>query len=204
MRTQQLLGLAGLILAGNIASAARLEHDDVPNRCWNACGSVVGASESCDHQYDNDSAELQCICNWEAAKTQIPLCAACISQYRVSDGDRDDDNDDDNDDDDNEALDIVHSCKFSTTTYNAAAATTPSASGTGTTDTAATDATTTVTSSSGTGSGSGSTGSLSQDSTQSTGSAATATPTTDAATGLSAPGGMSLVALAGLMPLAWL
>lgn len=97
MRAQQLLALSGLVLAGNIAIAAKLEQDDVPNRCWDACGSVVGVSRRCDNQYDNNnSAKLQCICNWDAAKTQIPLCAACITQYGNRDNDRDHDHDDDN------------------------------------------------------------------------------------------------------------
>lgn len=99
MRSQQLLALCGLVLASPLAIAAKLEHDDVPNRCWSACGSVVGISESCDAQHDNDSAELQCICNWAPAKTQIPLCAACITQYGDDD---DDDHDHDHDDDDND------------------------------------------------------------------------------------------------------
>ncbi|OOQ88956.1 putative GPI anchored protein [Penicillium brasilianum] len=198
MLAQQLLALGGLILAGNVAIAAKLEQDDVPNRCWNACGSVVGVSRRCDNQHDNDSAELQCICNWEAAKTQIPLCAACITQYGPRDNDRDDDDDND---DDNEALDLVHSCKFSTTTYNAAAATTLSASATGTTDPVATGATATATG--GTTSVSGSVSTSSQGSTGTTSNAAAAT-STGAAVGLTAPGVLSLVGVAGLMPLAWL
>jgi hypothetical protein len=106
MRTQQLLALSGLVLAGNVAIAAKLQHDDVPSRCWAACGPVVGISEQCDHQHDNDSAELKCICDWSPAKTQIPLCAACITQYgnnhNDNDHDHDHDDDDDNDDDDND------------------------------------------------------------------------------------------------------
>lgn len=102
MRAQQLLALAGLILAGNVAIAAKVEQDDVPNRCWDACGSVVGVSRRCDDQHDNDSAELQCICNWEAAKTQIPLCAACITQYGHRDDDHDDNDDDHNHDHDHD------------------------------------------------------------------------------------------------------
>lgn len=110
MRAQQLLALAGLILAGNVAIAAKVEQDDVPNRCWDACGPVVGVSRRCDNQHDNDRAELQCICDWEAAKTQIPLCAACITQY----GHRDDDHDDDDhDDDDDNGEKYLIPCLFS-------------------------------------------------------------------------------------------
>ncbi|KAJ5907255.1 uncharacterized protein N7473_004171 [Penicillium subrubescens] len=201
MRAQQLLALAGLILAGNVAIAAKVEQDDVPNRCWDACGPVVGVSRRCDNQHDNDRAELQCICDWEAAKTQIPLCAACITQYGHHDNDRDDDDHDD-DDDDNEALDLVRSCRFTTTSYNAAAATTLSATATGTTDPAAASAT--ATASAGPTSSTGSTSSPSQTSTGSTGGAATASPSPGAAAGRTGPGVVSLVAVAGLMPLAWL
>lgn len=103
MRTQQLLALSGLLLASNVAIASKLDHDDVPNRCWDACGSVVNTAQRCDHQYDDDdSAEIQCICDWDAAKTQVPLCAACIDKYDRdydTDHDDDDDHDDDHDDD---------------------------------------------------------------------------------------------------------
>lgn len=100
MRTQQLLALGGLVLAGNVAIASKLEHDDVPSRCWDACGSVVNISQQCDDQHDEDDAEVQCICNWSQAQTQVPLCAACISQYGNNDNDNDNDNDYDHDDGD--------------------------------------------------------------------------------------------------------
>lgn len=104
MRTQHLLALSGLLLAGNVAVASKIDHDDVPSRCWAACGSVVGTAERCDHQHDDDDdyAEMQCICNWDRAKTQVPLCAACIEKY-----DRDNDTDDDDDDDDNGMFDDI-------------------------------------------------------------------------------------------------
>lgn len=95
-----------------------------------------------------------------------------------------------------DALDIVHSCRFTTTSYNSPATTTLRGSSTGTT--------TTPTTASITGSGdSGSTGNGSQGSSGSAGGASSPTPTNDAA-GLSAPGALSMAALAGLMPLAWL
>lgn len=102
MRTQHLLALSGLLLAGNVAVASKIDHDDVPSRCWAACGSVVGTAERCDHQHDDDDyAEMQCICNWDQAKTQVPLCAACIDKYDRDNDTDDDDDDDDYDDDDN-------------------------------------------------------------------------------------------------------
>lgn len=103
MRVQQFFAVAGLLLAGNGVIAAKLERDDVPRRCWEACGPVVGTASSCDARHDNDSAELKCICNWGPAKTQIPLCAACITQSnRDNDRDHDHDRDDDDDDRDND------------------------------------------------------------------------------------------------------
>ncbi|KAJ5688819.1 hypothetical protein N7462_003211 [Penicillium macrosclerotiorum] len=199
MRSQVLLALGGLLLTGNLAIAAKLEHEDVSNRCWDACGPVVGISERCDHQHDSDSAELNCICTWDSAKTQIPLCAACISVY--GDSDQDEDHDEDWDEDDNEALDLVRSCNFSTTTYNAAAATTLSASAT-TTDSAATTAT--ATSGADSTGGSSGTSAGSSSATGSSSSSGTASPTeTGAAADLSAPA-ISVLALAGLVPLAWL
>lgn len=108
MRTQQLLPLYGLLLA-SVAIASKLDHDDVPNRCWPACGPVVGIANSCDARHERDSAEIRCICDWDAAKTQIPLCAACITQYqtdrrnhKIAHHDHDHDDDDDYDDDDDD------------------------------------------------------------------------------------------------------
>jgi hypothetical protein len=113
MRTQQLLPLCGLLLASNVAIASKLDHDDVPNSCWAACSSVVEVAKSCDAKHERDSAEIQCICDWDAANTQIPLCSACITQHQADrrngthtdqhhdhDHDHDDDDHDSDDDDD--------------------------------------------------------------------------------------------------------
>lgn len=121
MRIQQLLAFSGLMLSSNVAVASKLDHDDVPNRCWNVCGDVVGISKSCDARHEIDSAEIKCICDWEKAKTQIPLCSACITQYQFDrrnnstststrdhhhddDDDHDDDRDDRDDDDDDNGM----------------------------------------------------------------------------------------------------
>ncbi|CAG8080340.1 unnamed protein product [Penicillium nalgiovense] len=222
MRTQQLLPLYGLLLA-SVAIASKLDHDDVPNRCWSACGPVVGIANSCDARHERDSAEIRCICDWDAAKTQIPLCAACITQYQTDrrnhkiahhDHDHDDDddyddddydNDNDIDDDDNEALDLVRSCTLTTTTYNSAAATTASTS---TSTAGANTATTTDSSNAATETDSAGTGGTnSQDSTdsaESAGSASSPTPTPDAAAGILAPGAVSMAGVMGLVALAWL
>ncbi|CAI7607671.1 unnamed protein product [Penicillium crustosum] len=212
MRIQQFLPLCGLLLA-SVAIASKLDHDDVPTRCWPACGSVVGIAKSCDAQHERDSAEIQCICDWDAARTQIPLCSACITQYQadrrnhnITHNDHDgDDDDDDDDDDDNEALDLVHSCSLTTTTYNSAATTV-----TGTSTTTAGSNTATVTDTSSTS------GTNSQDSTTSvssgssgsadasSGSASSPTPTPDTAAGISAPSAAYMAGVMGLMAFAWL
>ncbi|KAJ6107118.1 hypothetical protein N7523_008441 [Penicillium sp. IBT 18751x] len=213
MLSQHSLALNGLMLAGHVAIAAKLEHDDIPN----FAGLIAAPWWEFRRSYGNNPAELNCICNWSPAKTQVPLCAACITNYKNggndhgNDNDNDNDNDHQNDSDDNngavtrfnaipEALEIVHSCSFSTTTFNAAIATTP----TTTTDTTVTD--------SGSGSatatsGTSSTGSSTNDSTRSdstgSGGSESSTPTTDSAAGMSMHGAAAL-AIAGLIPLAWL
>ena len=98
MRTTQLLALSGLMLMSNVAMGAELERDDVPNRCWDVCGPVVGIAHKCDNMHDSDRAEMQCICDWKQAPSLIPLCEACIAQYRSERNNRDYDDDDDDDD----------------------------------------------------------------------------------------------------------
>ncbi|THC90840.1 hypothetical protein EYZ11_009692 [Aspergillus tanneri] len=115
MHSQLLFAFSGLMLASNVAFAAELERDDVPNRCWDVCGPVVGTAYRCDAINHDDRAEMQCICDWKQAPTLIPICEACIAQYR---GDRNNQNDqnynrehdlyDDDDDDDDDDRDDIH------------------------------------------------------------------------------------------------
>merc|ERR1711890_143516 len=79
--------------------------------------SVVKAQE-CDNTNSGDRQEVDCICNTQGASTQLPGCAACVRQY--------DTDDDDDDDDENDVDEVMRSCGFSSTTFNAAAATTGS------------------------------------------------------------------------------
>lgn len=82
-----------LLLTPLVRADNDLDSDDVPDRCWSVCGPVVGITQGCDHKYDdNDRAELNCICNWVEAPTLLPLCEACIANYR-SEHDHDDDHD---------------------------------------------------------------------------------------------------------------
>ncbi|KAF2251133.1 hypothetical protein BU26DRAFT_276623 [Trematosphaeria pertusa] len=100
-----------LVLAFTLAAiglAQDVDSNDVPNQCQAVCASVVSLTSSCDQQND-DRAELDCVCQASGADTQVPLCAACVSQY-------------DSDGNDNDVNDIVRSCSFSTTTYNPPAA----------------------------------------------------------------------------------
>ncbi|RHZ54503.1 putative GPI anchored protein [Aspergillus thermomutatus] len=205
MRPLQFLALSGLMLASNISLAAELERDDVPNRCWDVCGPVVGIAQKCDNMHrDNDRAEMMCICDWNQASTLVPLCEACIAQYR-SDIRNNNDHDDDRDEiHDNDAYDILTSCSLSTTTYNAAAATSILSTATGTTRTTATNSASTTQSSSGSSStGSTSTTGNSQSSSNTnTGSNAQATNNAVAASAV--PKAASVAAVVGLIGLAWL
>ncbi|EKV11116.1 hypothetical protein PDIG_52590 [Penicillium digitatum PHI26] len=208
MHTQQLLPLCGLFLAG-VAIASKFDHDDVPNRCWPACSSVVGIAKSCDAKYERDAAEIQCICDWDAAKTQIPLCSACITQYQtdrlnhnITQHDDDDGKEDtDIDDNGNQVLDLVHSCSLTTTTSNPPATTTTI--GTSATTDSSNAATDTGTDSSSTG-GINSQDSTSSDSTgASSGSASSPIPTPGAAVGILTPSAVSMAGIMGLMVFAW-
>ncbi|KAL4939840.1 hypothetical protein BDV06DRAFT_30048 [Aspergillus oleicola] len=127
MRIHSLLTLATFLLAGNIAIAAELDPDDVPQPCHSACDPVVSIAQECDRRNDNDTSEIDCICGSDQAESQIPRCEACIAQYRTDhpqdedhDGDDDDDGDTENDGadrHDNDAYDILTSCSFETTSY---------------------------------------------------------------------------------------
>ncbi|EAW24443.1 putative GPI anchored protein [Aspergillus fischeri NRRL 181] len=207
MRPLQFLALSGLMLASNIALAAELDRDDVPNRCWDVCSSVVGIAQQCDNTHrDDDRAEMNCICNWNQAPTLVPLCEACISQFRNDtrngtrhDNDRDDDHDHDRDDrrgpHDNDAYDILTSCSFSTTTYNAAAATSILSTASG-------SITPTATNNAGGSTGSG--GNTDNSQSGNTNNGGSAQPNNNAAAGSTVPKAASVAAVVGLIGLAWL
>ncbi|KAH1546438.1 hypothetical protein KXX57_003720 [Aspergillus fumigatus] len=203
MRALQFLALSGLMLASNIALAAELDRDDVPDRCWDVCSPVVGIAQQCDNTHrDDDRAEMNCICNSNRAPTLVPLCEACISQFRndTRNGTHHDDDDDHDHDDhrrphDNDAYDILTSCSFSTTTYNAAAATSILSTATGSiTPTATNNA------SGSTGSG-GNTGNSQPENTN---NGSNAQPNNNAAAGSTVSKAASVAAVVGLIGLAWL
>ncbi|BAE58387.1 hypothetical protein F9C07_1882 [Aspergillus flavus] len=204
MRTAQLLALSGLMLMSNVAMGAELDHDDVPNRCWDVCGPVVGIAHKCDNMHDSDRAEMNCICDWKQAPSLIPLCEACIAQYRSERNNRDHDDDDDDDDRNphhNDAYDILTSCSLSTTSYNPTAA----ASAVSSASANATDATPTATSSGISDStNGGSSGNSNSNSASNTNSAVSAQNTGNAASAYSSPKAASLAAVVGLGFLAWL
>ncbi|PKX96470.1 putative GPI anchored protein [Aspergillus novofumigatus IBT 16806] len=197
MRPLQFLALSGLMLASNVALAAELERDDVPNRCWDVCSPVVGIAQQCDNTHrDDDRAEMNCICDWNQAPTLVPLCEACISQFRndTRNGTRND-NDRDNDRDNDHAYDILTSCSFSTTTYNAAAATSILSTATGT-------ITPTATNNAGGSTGSG--GNTGDSQSSNTNNGGNAQPNNNAAAGSTVPKAASVAAVVGLIGLAWL
>jgi hypothetical protein len=92
-------------------------------------------------QDNNDAGELNCICQAQNANTLFPTCEACVAQFD-NNNDNDDDDDDDNNNNNNndngkhppplysrpqltatpDVRDLLRSCNFSTTTYNAASA----------------------------------------------------------------------------------
>ncbi|KAE8308016.1 hypothetical protein BDV41DRAFT_23049 [Aspergillus transmontanensis] len=203
MRTAQLLALSGLMLMSNVAMGAELDHDDVPNRCWDVCGPVVGIAHKCDNMHDSDRAEMKCICDWKQAPSLIPLCEACIAQYRSerNNRDHDDDDDDDRDPHHNDAYDILTSCSLSTTSYNPTAA----ASAVSSASANATDAPPRATSSGISDStNGGSSGISNSNSASNTNSATSAQNTGNAASAYSSPKAASLAAVVGLGFLAWL
>ncbi|KAL3458946.1 hypothetical protein BJX64DRAFT_209644 [Aspergillus heterothallicus] len=114
MRIHQLLVVSSFMLASNFGLAAQLDRNDVPDMCRTACELVVSVADRCDRQNDNDTAEMNCICNSDQADTRVPRCEACIAQYET-DHPREDNGD--ADPHDNDAYDIITSCHFTTTTY---------------------------------------------------------------------------------------
>ncbi|KAH3149815.1 hypothetical protein LV164_003853 [Aspergillus fumigatus] len=203
MRALQFLALSGLMLASNIALAAELDRDDVPDRCWDVCSPVVGIAQQCDNTHrDDDRAEMNCICNSNRAPTLVPLCEACISQFRndTRNGTHHDDDDDHDHDDhrrphDNDAYDILTSCSFSTTTYNAAAATSILSTATGSITPTATN------NASGSTGSSGNTGNSQPENTN---NGSNAQPNNNAAAGSTVSKAASVAAVVGLIGLAWL
>jgi hypothetical protein len=45
-----------------------------------SCGAVQQQANTCDNQNNNDSAELQCICNGQNMQNLVPQCQACIAE----------------------------------------------------------------------------------------------------------------------------
>ncbi|KAF2128597.1 hypothetical protein P153DRAFT_376709 [Dothidotthia symphoricarpi CBS 119687] len=112
MLYQKLAVIAAITAA---AAAQDVSQDDIPSQCTAICAEVVTISTQCDQQNENDTAELQCVCNATNANTLIPACEACVAQFDV-------DNDDDDNVRDNDVYEVLTRCNFSTTTYNAASA----------------------------------------------------------------------------------
>ncbi|RMJ21132.1 hypothetical protein PHISP_07995, partial [Aspergillus sp. HF37] len=83
MRPQYMLALAGLMAMGSVNAFPEVEEDDIPDRCWEVCGKVVGMSHSCEGRfYHNEGAQKNCMCNWRGASELIPLCDACVREHR--------------------------------------------------------------------------------------------------------------------------
>ncbi|KAF2680181.1 hypothetical protein K458DRAFT_312461 [Lentithecium fluviatile CBS 122367] len=90
--------------------AIDLEESEVPYQCRDVCMDVVKLTRDCDaanYGANDDANELACICNGANARTQIPTCEACLSQY-------------DEDGADNDVNELVRKCGFPYATYNTA------------------------------------------------------------------------------------
>jgi hypothetical protein len=94
--------------------AQKVEVDDVPRQCLDICTPVITLTANCDDRgpNDDDLAERQCICNAQNASTQIPNCAACISQNGGKF--------------DNDAEELVRDCNFAPATNAPGGAPSPS------------------------------------------------------------------------------
>jgi hypothetical protein len=91
-------------------------------------------------QDNNDAGELNCICQAQNANKLFPTCEACVAQFDNNNNDDDDDDDNNNNNNNDngkqppslysrpqltatpDIRDLLRSCNFSTTTYNAASA----------------------------------------------------------------------------------
>ncbi|KAL2828044.1 hypothetical protein BDW59DRAFT_159997 [Aspergillus cavernicola] len=105
MHAQRVLALSSLLLVGKLVLAAELDLDDVPTSCNSACDPTVTLAQRCDRQNNNDTTEMECICNADGSRAQVPHCEACIAQYRQDhprDDDEDGNDDEDVDDDDDD------------------------------------------------------------------------------------------------------
>lgn len=118
-----LIGLAAL--SSSAVLAQEFDNNDVPQQCRSVCQAMVDAARTCDNNFDGDRQEVDCICNTEGASTQLPECAACVRQF-------DTDIDEDDRDEQNDVDEVMSSCGFTSTTFNAAAAGSSSSSSGGT------------------------------------------------------------------------
>jgi hypothetical protein len=139
-------------LAATVA-AQEIDQNDIPQQCTSVCAQVVTIARDCDRQNNNnDAGELNCICQAQNANTLFPTCEACVAQFDNNDNDDDDDDDDNNNNNnnnnnnDNDVRDLLRSCNFSTTTYNAASASAIASSAASAAATSQSNVATTVTS----------------------------------------------------------
>jgi hypothetical protein len=121
MLVNKLSLIAALVAA---VAAQEIDQNDIPQQCTSVCAQVVTIARDCDRQNNNnDAGELNCICQAQNANTLFPTCEACVAQFdNNNDNDDDDDDDNNNNNNDNDVRDLLRSCNFSTTTYNAASA----------------------------------------------------------------------------------
>jgi hypothetical protein len=110
----QLLSLTALALLATTYVFAQdfddLDNDDIPAQCSLVCSNIVAVANTCDRSFDDDHAELNCVCMADNAAIVVPLCASCVLSVR--DERNDDDGDDDNDDADNGKTPLPLACSM--------------------------------------------------------------------------------------------
>lgn len=83
--------LSVIFLFAAFGATQDVDLDDIPKVCQQACQDISRLSEDCDDQNEDDTAELNCICNADSAQQLANSCAACVKANIQSDDDDDDD-----------------------------------------------------------------------------------------------------------------
>jgi hypothetical protein len=85
MHTNTVLSTLLFTLASTTAAQdVNIDTSDIPQPCQSICAPVVALTVQCDQNTLTPSAERDCVCNASISPIQIPLCAACVSRYDVT------------------------------------------------------------------------------------------------------------------------
>ncbi|KAI0871819.1 hypothetical protein GGS24DRAFT_41826 [Hypoxylon argillaceum] len=103
--------LSVIFLFAAFGATQDVDLDDIPKVCQQACQDISRLSEDCDDQNEDDTAELNCICNADSAQQLANSCAACVKANIQSD--------DDDDDDEEDIRDLFSACGWNYTNVGA-------------------------------------------------------------------------------------